>query len=152
MRRALEVGAWWCGLAGLWLLTLSTPSVPELVAGALAALCGAAAAVGARRALGGRWQFAPGWLRWLGPLPVAAVRDSVAALVTVVRDPEAGRVERVRLPAEPRPRHDGRLAAAALVFGCTPGTMVVAGASGSGELVVHRLPGSGTRTMRQVTS
>ncbi|MBB4684024.1 Na+/H+ antiporter subunit E [Amycolatopsis jiangsuensis] len=150
MRTAVEIAAWWCGLAGLWLLTLSTPSAPELGAGAVAALVAAAAAFGARRALTGRWRFRLGWLRWFTSLPVSAVRESAVALTTVARNPEAGRLEHVELLDESRAVHDGRLAAAAFVVGCTPGTMVVAGAPGTGRLVVHRLPGSGGKILRQV--
>ncbi|GAA3563061.1 hypothetical protein GCM10022222_53540 [Amycolatopsis ultiminotia] len=150
MRAALEIGAWWCGLCGLWLLTLSTPSPPELIAGAIAALVAASAARAARRALHGGWRIRLGWLRWIGFLAVAAVRESVLALSTVFRHPAAGAFEEVELPDEARRVHDGRLAAAAFVLGCTPGTMVVAGAPGTGRLVVHRLPGSGERTLRQV--
>ncbi|WP_329063650.1 hypothetical protein [Amycolatopsis sp. NBC_01480] len=149
MRAAGEVAVWWFGLAALWLVTLSTPALPELLAGAVAALTAAVAAVAARHALGGRWRPKRSWWRWVAALPVAAVRESALALRTVFRDPTAGGFEEVALPDEPGPVREARLAAAALVLGCTPGTMVVSG--GSRVLLVHRLPGSGTRALRQVS-
>jgi hypothetical protein len=51
---ALEVLAWWAALAVLWLVLISTVDTLELVVGAAAALVGALAAGGARRAVRGR--------------------------------------------------------------------------------------------------
>jgi hypothetical protein len=50
----LEVLAWWAALTLLWLVLISTVDTLELVVGAAAALVGAVAARGARRAVGGR--------------------------------------------------------------------------------------------------
>ncbi|MFI6491598.1 hypothetical protein [Streptomyces sp. NPDC050564] len=54
LRGALEVLAWWAALAVLWLVLISTVDTLELVVGAAAALVGAVAAGGARRAVRGR--------------------------------------------------------------------------------------------------
>ncbi|GGN57188.1 hypothetical protein GCM10011579_019160 [Streptomyces albiflavescens] len=51
---ALEVLAWWAALMALWLVLISAPATLELVVGAAAALVGALAAGGARRAVSGR--------------------------------------------------------------------------------------------------
>ncbi|MBB1156191.1 Na+/H+ antiporter subunit E [Amycolatopsis dendrobii] len=139
MRAATEIPLWWLALTGLWTLTLSTPSAPELIAGASAAAVCAIAARSARRAMNGTWQFKAGWLAWLTPLPKAAVSESVAALRAVFPRPSAGKCAKVPVPAEPRAQHEARLAVATVVIGCTPGTMVVASPPDDTDIVVHRL-------------
>jgi multisubunit Na+/H+ antiporter MnhE subunit len=136
MRPTVEFVLWWLALTGLWVLTLAAPAVPELLAGAVAAGLGAVAAVYARRATRGSWRPRLSWLKWLAPVPGAALRESAAVLF---RRPPAGTFEEVPLPAEPRPVHEARSAAAAVVVGCTPGTMVVASPPDDRRLVVHRL-------------
>lgn len=148
-----EVLPWWLGLTGLWVLTLSTPSWPEIAAAAVAAVPCAFAARAARRAVGGAWRPRAGWLRWLLAIPGTAVRESGRALVKVVRQPSAGRFDTVGLPAEPDDVHDARAACAAALVGCTPGTMVVAtpeNPSADRELVVHRLLEGDSRVLDEV--
>ncbi len=137
VRATSEVLSWWLGLTGLWLLTLSTPSVPELAAAAVTALTCAFAARAARRALTGVWHPRIRWLRWVVEIPWTALRESALALVEVFRRPDAGRFTEVELPDEAERVQAARAAVAAVVVGCTPGTMVVTGQSG--KLVVHRL-------------
>lgn len=150
MRAATEVLLWWLALTGLWILTLSTPTAPELIAGALAAAVCALAAHSARRAMNGSWQLKTRWLAWLAPLPKAAVGESVAALRTVFRHPSAGKCEKITVPSAPRAEHEARLAVATVIVGCTPGAMVVASPPDSTDVVVHRLlPDS--PTLDQVT-
>lgn len=148
MRVTSEVLPWWLGLTGLWLLTLSTPSLPEIVVAAGSALPCAFAARAARRAVGGSWRPRARWGRWLLVVPWTAVRESGQALVEVVRHPRAGRFDTVRLPEEPDTVQEARAAAAAVVVGSTPGTMVVA--TPPGELVVHRLLGGESRLLDEV--
>ncbi|WP_372665372.1 Na+/H+ antiporter subunit E [Amycolatopsis kentuckyensis] len=150
MRVTSEVLPWWLGLTGLWVLTLSTPSWPELVAAAVAAVPCAFAARAARRAVGGAWRPRAGWLRWLLAIPGTAVRESGRVLVEVVRHPRAGRFDTLELPDEPDAVHEARAACAAAVVGCTPGTMVVATPPHDRELVVHRLLGGGSRVLDEV--
>ncbi len=134
---------WWLGLTGLWLLTLSTPSVPELTAAAVAALPCALGARAARRAMEGRWRPRVVWLRWPAEIPRAAVPEFVRALVTVWRRPHAGRFDRTVLPDEPEPVHEARLAAAAVAIGCKPAALVVATPPADRRMIVHRLlPGA----------
>ncbi|HVV14556.1 Na+/H+ antiporter subunit E [Amycolatopsis sp.] len=137
MKTVAEAGAWWIALVGLYILTLSSPSVPELVAAACIAAAGAVAARAARLAMGDVWRPRAGWARWLVTVPWAALRESVTALVTVFREPAAGHVETLTLPCEPRARGAARQAVATVAIGCTPGTMVIA--APAGELLVHRL-------------
>lgn len=148
-----EVLPWWLGLTGLWVLTLSTPSWPEIAAAAVAAVPCAFAARAARKAVGGAWRPRVRWLRWLLAIPSTAVRESGRTLVEVVRHPRAGRFDTVRLPAEPDAVHQARAACAAAVVGCTPGTMVVAtpeDPSAERELVVHRLLEGDSRVLDEV--
>ncbi|MEU4672365.1 hypothetical protein AB0F91_31405 [Amycolatopsis sp. NPDC023774] len=144
----LEVGWWWLGLTGLWLLTLSSPTAPEVAAGALGSLVCAWAARVSRRVLGGRWGCRPKWISWAVRVPVAALRESALAWRAVLEDPSAGELEAIALPREPANRREGRVATATLVLGCTPGTMVVT--QDGARLLVHRLPGGGTAALRQV--
>ncbi|VVJ25188.1 Uncharacterised protein [Amycolatopsis camponoti] len=148
-----EVLPWWLGLTALWVLTLPTPSLPEIVAAAVAAVPCAFAARAARRAVGGGWRPRARWFRWLLAVPGAAVRESFQVLVEVVRHPRAGRFDTVGLPREPDAVHEARAACAALVVGSTPGTMVVAtpeNPSAGRELVVHRLLDGGSRVLDEV--
>jgi multisubunit Na+/H+ antiporter MnhE subunit len=150
VRVTSEVLPWWLGLTGLWVLTLSTPSLPEFVAAAVAALPCALAARAARRAVGGAWRPRPRWLRWLLAVPATVVRESLRALAEVTRHPQAGRFDAVTLPDEPDAVHEARAACAAVVVGSTPGTMVVATPPDDRELVVHRLLEGGSRVLDEV--
>lgn len=143
-----EVLPWWLGLTGLWLLTLSTPSLPEIVVAAGSALLCAFAARAARRAVGGSWRPRARWFRWLLAVPATALRESGRTLVKVVRHPRAGRFDTVALPDEPAAVRDARAAVAAAVVGSTPGTMVVA--TPPGRLVVHRLLDGDSRVLDEV--
>jgi hypothetical protein len=150
VRVTSEVLPWWFGLTGLWVLTLSAPSLPEIVAAAAAAVPCAFAARAARRAVGGAWRPRVRWVRWLLAVPGAAVRESVQALLKVVRHPEAGRFDTVRLPAEPDAVHEARAACAAVVVGSTPAAMVVATPPDGRALVVHRLLEGDSRVLDEV--
>ncbi|SFW81242.1 Na+/H+ antiporter subunit E [Amycolatopsis australiensis] len=150
MRVTSEVLPWWAGLTGLWVLTLSTPSLPEIVAAGVAAVPCAFAARAARRAVGGAWRPRARWARWPLAVPGTAVRESVRAVAEVVRHPRAGRFDTASLPDEPGAVQDARAACAAVVVGSTPGTMVVATPPGDRELVVHRLLDGGSRVLDEV--
>ncbi|QRP49559.1 Na+/H+ antiporter subunit E [Amycolatopsis sp. FDAARGOS 1241] len=149
MRAVTEVLGWWLGLTGLWLLTLSSPAPAEVVAGALGALACAWVARAARKALRGDWRFRARWLAWPARVPLTAVREAVLTLATVARHPSVGEVEDTTLPREPGATREARIAAATMVLGSTPGTMVVTHAGG--RLLVHRLPGGGSAVLRRVS-
>jgi hypothetical protein len=61
--RAVEILCWWVLLTGLWLVTLSSVSAPELLAAGLCAIPCAFTAQTARRAMNGAWRPAPRWSR-----------------------------------------------------------------------------------------
>jgi hypothetical protein len=132
--RFVETLVWWVVLCGLWLLTLSTFPTPELVAAVAVSLPCAASATVARRAVGASWRVRPGWARWLPPLPVAVLADTVRVLAAVLRRPvvrgERGRLLRVA----PRPESDKRYAAtqralAVVALSLSPGSVVVGAAN-----------------------
>jgi hypothetical protein len=132
VRATFEVLAWWPGLTGLWLLTLSSVSLPELLVAVVAGLICALAARAARRAMGGAWSLRMGWIRWLATVPRALVRESAQVLIAR----QSGRIDEVSLPDEPEAVRAARSAVATVLIGSTPSTMVV---SAGPRLVVHRL-------------
>lgn len=131
VRNVSEVACWWAACVGLWLLTLSSISTSEVLVATAAGLPCAVLAVLARRTVEGAWPPRPAWVRWLLPLPVAVVADTVrmlglAAGAPVGRRIPEGEIRRVRLP---RDRHEGerhtREAAAVLLVTASPGTVVL---------------------------
>ena len=147
MRYLPEVVLWWAAAVGTWLLTLSSLSTPEVVAAVVAGLPCAVMAVLARRAVRGPLFPRAAWLRWLPPVPVAVVADTVrvlglAAGVLVGRRIPEGDVRRVQLR---RDRDDqqwqNRQAAAAVLVTTSPGTVVLDVDPDSGAMLVHDLGG-----------
>jgi multisubunit Na+/H+ antiporter MnhE subunit len=154
IHRALEVAFWWAVAIALWLLTLSSISTPEAVTAAAVGLpCGVLAVV-ARRAVQGSWPPHPAWSRWLVPLPVAVVTDSVRvlgrALGALIGRVPVGEVRTTRLHRDrPEGRWRTRQAAAVVLVTATPGTVVLDLREDSGELVVHAM-GAGAPSMEEV--
>lgn len=153
--RLLEVASWWAACIGLWLLTLSSISLSEVVVAAAAGLPCAIVAVAARRAVDGSWPPHAGWTRWLVVLPVAVVADTarvlgIAAGVLVGRRILGGDVREEPLlrdrTAALRPTRE---AAATLLVTATPGTLVLDADAEHGRMVVHSL-GAGRPSMDSV--
>jgi multisubunit Na+/H+ antiporter MnhE subunit len=144
VQRAVEALVWWVVLFGVWTATLSTFPLPELVAGAAAALACAVAAIGGRRAVDGAWRVRPRWLRWLLPLPVAVCTEA-GRLLTVpfrrnARQRAVGRIREIALA----PESDGTVAEAhralaTTALATTPGTFVLDTRPDDHVLVVHSL-------------
>jgi multisubunit Na+/H+ antiporter MnhE subunit len=128
-----EIAAWWVVLAGVWVLTINTMQVAELVAAAVFAVPCAVAAFAARRAMDGAWRPRAGWLRWFRRLPWAAFTETAAVLPR--RGP--GKFEDFELPEEPAASSQARKAIATVAIGLTPGTLVAR--TDERRLVVHRL-------------
>jgi Na+/H+ ion antiporter subunit len=128
-----EIVSWWVALTGLWLLTLSTVSGPELAAAAVLALPCAVAARAARHATDGSWTPKRRWARWFARVPV--VRETWRSL----RVRRSDRTESIALPDEPASTSEARQALATVAIGLSPGSMVVDAPNGSHVLVVHRL-------------
>jgi multisubunit Na+/H+ antiporter MnhE subunit len=157
MRQLPELLFWWAAATGIWLLTLSSMSLPEVAVATASGLPCAVAAIASRRAVGGSWPARPAWLRWLGPLPVAVVADSArvlgrAAGVLVGRRVGSGRLRTVHLDRDGDDvRWAGRQAAATVVVSATPGTVVVDVEDDTGVMRLHAL-GAGAPSMEQVVS
>lgn len=155
MRTVAEVAFWWAAGVGVWLLTLSSVSLPEALIATGCALPCAVLAVVARRAVDGSWPVRPGWARWLLPLPAAVVADAVrvlglATLVLVGRRVPAGDEHTVALHRDrPVRRWRARQALATVLVTATPGTVVLDVDEESAELRVHGL-GSGRPSMEEV--
>ncbi|WP_129310788.1 Na+/H+ antiporter subunit E [Streptomyces sp. L2] len=146
MAGAVELVWWWGAAVGVWLLTLSSVTVPDLVVAAACGLPAAVAAVAGRRAVGGRWRPRAGWLRWAAALPLSVLGDTARVFWTAVRhagDADApGRVREVGLPHdEPEPVAAARRALATVTLCSTPGTFVIDDDPERHRLVVHSLSG-----------
>lgn len=171
MRAVVEATLWTGACLGVWLLTLSSVTLPDLLLAAVSAAgCGAAA-------LGGRWAAsapAPvraGALPWLARLPVSLLAD----LVTVLLVPWQLLAGRTAAPATLRcavlpggqitptvddkpatdtPGPDARAfyrrALAGTLVSMTPGTVALETDPASGELTVHSLTGSRSRLERRI--
>lgn len=155
MRSVPEVLFWEAACVGLWLLTLSSITLSDVVAASAAAVPCAILAVAARRAVRGSWPPHPAWSRWLLPLPVAVVGDTVrllglAAGLLVGRRIPDGEVREADLRRDRTAalRRTREAAAAALVT-ATPGTLVLDVDADDRRIRVHAL-GDGRPSMEQV--
>jgi multisubunit Na+/H+ antiporter MnhE subunit len=160
MRILTEVVLWTAVATGVWLLTLSSVSLPELVAAVATALPCAVLAVAARRALGRSWSVDPSWVRWLLPLPGAVVADTVrvlglAARVLAGRRIPVGELRRVPVRRDRRAaRWAARQAAVAGLLTAAPGTVVLDvadrdGGDGRPSVLLHAL-GAGRPRLEEV--
>ncbi|HVV23236.1 MAG TPA: Na+/H+ antiporter subunit E [Pseudonocardiaceae bacterium] len=150
----MEIAAWWAFLVVVWIASLNSFSIAELVAAALFAVPGAFAARAGRRAAGVRWRLPSGWFRWLLTLPVAIAHDVVAVLVLAVRPRSREGDDEFRplpLPDEPTEAcRAGREAMTTVILSSTPGSVVVDANAEHDELLVHTLPVGDTALERQV--
>jgi multisubunit Na+/H+ antiporter MnhE subunit len=148
-----EVLFWWGASVGIWVLTLSSVSVPELaVAAACGLVCGLLGTAG-RRTMGSAWRPRAGWLRWLLPLAVAVPADAARLLLLTVRPRPTDRAGRYRQapldrsgPPAVRAAHE---ALAVLAVSATPGSFVVDVAPADGRLLIHSVSG-GRPQMQEV--
>jgi hypothetical protein len=133
----------WAGVSCVvWLVTLSSVTLPELWFATGASIpCGVLAYAG-RRALGASWRFRLRWLTW--PAPVAAtLLAEVAELWRIGLRPRHGPLTAIDLPDEEPPLSDGREAAAILALCSTPGSIVADNDPRRHRLTVHRLLAAG---------
>jgi multisubunit Na+/H+ antiporter MnhE subunit len=150
----MEIAAWWAFLLVVWIATLNSFSVSELVVAAVLAVPCAVAARAAGRAVAVRWRLPRHWFRWLLTLPVAIAHDTVAVLLLAVRP--RSREDEDEFRRLPLPRDDttaqqaGREAVTTAILSATPGSVVVDANETHDELLVHTLPIGGTRLARRV--
>ena len=147
MVRAIEVTAWAALCVGIWLLTLSSVTLPDLcLAVAAGLLCGLLANAG-RRLAGGRWHPRPRWAIWLLGLPVTVIVDTVGVWRTAARatfNPgQSGYEHLIKLPAgEPDDVAATRRGIATLALSASPGSYVIDFDPDRRELLIHTLADS----------
>jgi multisubunit Na+/H+ antiporter MnhE subunit len=151
VRALVEVTAWWVVLVLVWIATLATVTVQELVvAGVLAVPCAYLARLG-RQAVGVSWPMRASWLRWLLRVPWAVLHDTVAVALLAARPdrPQDDRFREIPLSDQDGPSTGAaREAAATLVLSAAPGSVVVD--VHDHHLLVHELPISDTGLDRAV--
>ncbi len=144
MLGALEVLWWWGAAVGIWLITLSSVTMPDLIVAVACGLpCGLAAWAG-RRALGNRWRPRPRWALWLIPLAASIIADELRllrlAVLRAVRTRPVGELRGIQLPrSEPGAAASAHRALASFTVSATPGTFVVDGDPEEDRLVIHSL-------------
>ncbi len=148
----MEIAAWWAFLVLVWLATLNTYSVAEVITAVVLAVPCAIAARAGRTAAGLRLRVRPGWSRWLLALPAAVAHDTVAVLWLALRrhsrEPD-DTFRTVPLPAEPdAPHRVARAAVSTAILSATPGSVVVD--ADDDELLVHAVPIGRTRLEREL--
>ena len=139
----------------MWLVTLNSYSVAELITAAvLAAPCAIAARAG-RRAAGLRWQLSLGWSRWLLAVTWAVGHDVAVALSFALRRRTHEEDDEFRIVPLSREHGDaaraGREAVITAALSATPGTVVVDANEAHDELLVHALPAGHTRLERELS-
>lgn len=134
-----EILSWWVLTTAIWLATVTSLTLAEILVAVAATLPCAVAARSARQANGGHWRLRIGWLRLLPivvrEVPVQAVQVWAYALTPRRR----GVISEVDLPAEPEPVAAARRAVAVLAFATTPGTVVVDSDPGERTILLHRV-------------
>ncbi|WP_225830046.1 Na+/H+ antiporter subunit E [Streptomyces sp. NK08204] len=157
MVRAAElVWWWWAAAVGVWLLTLSSVTLPDLMVAAACGLPSAVAARAGRLAVGGCWRPRAGWIRWAVVLPPSVVADTGRVLWTAVRHARSerppGKLREIALPHDtPEAVAAARRALATVGLSATPGTYVLAGDPERHCLVVHSLSDTTSLVEKAVT-
>jgi multisubunit Na+/H+ antiporter MnhE subunit len=151
---AVEIAGWWAFLVVVWIATLNTFSIQEVVTAAVLAVPCAFAARAARHAAGLRWTVAPRWGRWLLALPMAIAHDTVAVLRLAMRRRPREEDDEFRVLTLPTERDDGRRtgreAVTTAALSATPGSVVVNSNDDHDELLVHAMPVGRTRLEREL--
>lgn len=138
-----EAVAWWVALVTVYLASLTTVTVPEVVAAGVTGLICAVLAVAARRAMGCSWRLPNRLLRVAVLVPLAIVADTVRLLAMLARPRKlrraTGRFSELQLPRERVALSAGRQAAGGLLVCAAPSSVLVDIDSGGSRLVIHRL-------------
>lgn len=139
----LELALWWALMVGVWDLTLSAATLPDLLAAVAAGFCSAVAAVAARRLFGAWWRPRLSWISWLTVIATKAVTDTARAFALagrhlVHRDVDAtrGEVPLCRGRERDVAVHE---ALAGLAISSTPGSVVYDADSDGNRLFKHEL-------------
>lgn len=151
-RRVVEIVVWWALAYAVWLISLSTVPLQELLLAAACALpCGIAAA-GTRWAIRDSWWIRVSWLKPMLVLPVAVVTDAAQVLMAGLLR-RGGDFQRVSTgTGGDSSSARGRRALAIGLITSTPGSYVLDIDPESGEMLLHSLASRGPRMERQVAS
>ncbi len=127
----VEIALWWGLMVGVWDLTLSGTTLPDISAAIGAGFVSAIGAYVGRRLIGGRWVPRPRWLLWLPVIALNAVADVVRAFALAARhiadrDVDANFGE-VPLRAQADRYRDVHHALATLAITSTPGSVIYDG-------------------------
>lgn len=158
---ALEVLWWWGAAVGIWLITLSSVTMPDLVVAVACGLPCALAAWAGRRATGNSWRPRLQWALWLVPLAASIIADEVRllrlavlrlAVLGAARTRPAEEWRGIQLPrSEPDTVASAHRALASFTVSATPGTFVVDGDPEEDRLVIHSLVSGWPHLDRVVT-
>jgi multisubunit Na+/H+ antiporter MnhE subunit len=152
---SVEIAMWWAFLVLVWIATLNTFSLQELLVAAVLAVPCAVAARAGRVAAGVRWRIPSATRRWLLALPAAIAHDAVAVLSLGVRWRTREHDDSftvVKLPLEDDDaRRAGREAMTTAILSATPGSVVVDANGEHDELLVHTMPIGRTRLERELS-
>lgn len=139
----LELALWWALMVGVWELTLSGTTLPDILAAVAAGFVAAIGAVAARRLIGGWWRPRARWTLWLPVIVLKAVTDTVRAFALAARhlvrrdvDTTCGEVPLRRGPEREVAIHE---ALASLAITSTPGSVVYDADSDGNRLFRHEL-------------
>ena len=136
-----ELVAWVVVLTAVWVTTLTTVGLLEVVVAAVVSVPIGVLAVAARRVLDAPVALPRGGWRWAARLPGAVVADTARLAVAVARSLRSGEPlgheRRLALPDPPVGRSDARDTLGAVTISTTPGAYV-ADVRPDG-LVVHAL-------------
>jgi hypothetical protein len=142
---------WWGALTLLWLELVSSATFPVVVAGIAAAALAAGAGLLGHTTQEHPYSFDVRWLRWLLLAIPSTFVDTARMAQLIFRsrsDREAGTLRQHRLPQESADRAAGRRAVAVIALGLAPSSYV-ANIDGD-RLLVHELPGSNNRILREI--
>lgn len=145
-----ETVGWTVVACGVWLVTLSSVTLPELCISIAASIpCGILARA-SRRSLDASWRFRPRWLLWIGPVLGALFAELVELLRLSATRPPEGSLVTVDLPDEPDDLAAGREALGTLALCATPGSMVADGDPEQRRLTLHVLVSAGPQVQEAI--
>jgi len=143
MRAGIEAFVWCALLVGVWDVTLSGTTLPDVLAAVGSAAIAGVAAVVARRTVGGSWRVNPHWARWI-PVLVASVvintgRVFALTLRHLRRREVAGQLRLVPVAAGNSAEGEAYFAAAMLTITSTPGSFVYDTRAAENAISIHRI-------------
>ncbi|WP_210414651.1 hypothetical protein [Microlunatus elymi] len=158
-RAAYELIVWFAAGVLTWIVTLSSASPAELVAGAGAAALVAVLARAARRAMGLAWRPVADWLRWVALVPMAAALDVGRVLGWLIDSLRHGRPDvdpsqrlvRRRLLSGEDAATVARRVGGVLAVSATPGAIAVDQDPGTRTVLLHQLVGGWPDLDRRAT-